>query len=78
MGGLQNMMRQLQQGAAGGLGGLGNLMGMGGDKWRNWHCLLTPFSRDIQEINSKNKVSFFFNILSETWKFYHGGYKIII
>lgn len=26
MGGLQNMMRQLQQGA----GGLGNLMGMGG------------------------------------------------
>lgn len=29
MGGLQNMMRQLQQGAA---GGLGNLMGMGGGK----------------------------------------------
>jgi len=32
MGGLQNMMRQLQQGAAGGMGDLGKLMGMGGGK----------------------------------------------
>lgn len=32
MGGLQNMMRQLQQGAAGGLGNLMGGMGMGGGK----------------------------------------------